>query len=192
MSTVLDTVRDHPISVAAAGLLIALPGTYLYITGKWPYGDAPPPSFSPAATISRAVAVYEERFPRDLRLSLPTSRWRDKPFTAFIIKTVDGAGERVGLFLSAVGGRLGLDVHRLVELLRDRWALDFPLSRLVSVGVTTALPGAFLVFVRSHPGSWAARHQTKIANALHVLALVRHHPRRPNSCRHPADMRDCC
>ncbi|KAF2243496.1 hypothetical protein BU26DRAFT_399536, partial [Trematosphaeria pertusa] len=41
-----------------------------------------------------------------------------------------------------------------------------------AVAITTALPGAFLIFVRHHPGSWAARHQTKIANALHVFAVV--------------------
>ncbi|KAF2652810.1 hypothetical protein K491DRAFT_569941, partial [Lophiostoma macrostomum CBS 122681] len=44
--------------------------------------------------------------------------------------------------------------------------------RLASIAVTTALPGAFLTFVRNHPHSWAARHQTKVANALHVLALA--------------------
>src|SRR5262245_42529505 len=172
MTGVLDTVRDHPISVAAAGLIIALPGTYLYITGKWPYGDAPAPSFSPAATISRALSVYDPEHPLDLRLSLPISKWSDKPITAIVVQVLNSAKERVVLLLTVVGERLGLDARRMIELLEDRWASQFPLSRLLSVAVTTALPGAFLVFVRNHPSSWAARHQGGIANALHVFALV--------------------
>jgi hypothetical protein len=74
--------------------------------------------------------------------------------------------------MTATGERFRVDTDSLIRTLEDRWTPHFPLSRLASVAVITALPGAFLTFVRNHPDSWAARHQTKVANALHVLALA--------------------
>jgi hypothetical protein len=182
MSGVLDSVRDcaqsHPISVAA-GLIIALPGTYLFMTGKSitcaigrNCADAKLPSSSHMTRITKGLSVYEVPNPLDLQLNFPTSRWTDRPTSAFFVQIVRGTVEHVVVLLTSAGDRLGIDVRRLLEMLESRWAPQFSYSRLASVAVTTALPGAFLLFVRDHPESWAARHQTTIANALHVFALV--------------------
>ncbi|KAF2734187.1 hypothetical protein EJ04DRAFT_493942 [Polyplosphaeria fusca] len=57
-------------------------------------------------------------------------------------------------------------------MLNIQWESPYPLGRLVSVAISTALPRAFLAFASNQPDSWAARHQNEFGNALHVIALV--------------------
>ncbi|KAF2464597.1 uncharacterized protein BDR25DRAFT_296535 [Lindgomyces ingoldianus] len=64
---------------------------------------------------------------------------------------------------------LGADLSRI---LKSRWETQYPLHRFVLVSITTALPGAFLLFIQNNPDSWAAKRRTQVVNALHVLALV--------------------
>ncbi|KAF1951987.1 hypothetical protein CC80DRAFT_552742 [Byssothecium circinans] len=178
---VLDCVRDcaqnHPISVAA-GLIIALPGTYFLVTGQSMScavglcDEATSPSSSPLASMVRGLSVYESHHPLDTRLNLAVSKWADKPASVFPIRIVQSTSNNIASFLTAVGDRLGLDAQRLLELFDERWDSHFSFSRLLSVAITTALPGSFLVFIRNRPQSWAARHQRGIANALHIFALV--------------------
>ncbi|KAJ4289852.1 hypothetical protein N0V90_011184 [Kalmusia sp. IMI 367209] len=118
------------------------------------------------------LSVYDAQSPLHRTLHLPISRWSDKPAPTFVVRVVQGTCKNAILILSSFGERLGFDARHLLEIVEDRWAPHVPFSRLISVAITTTLPGAFLIFIRNHPRSWAARHQTKIANALHVLALV--------------------
>jgi hypothetical protein len=163
----------------AAGLIIALPGTYLYITGKSiPCAvaglckEAPPPSYSPPAEATRGLSIYQSAHPLDLRLNLPISRLADKPAPTFVLRLVHGTKKNIVSYLHATGERLGVDVGAALRFIETHWAHHYPFPRFISVAVTTALPGVFLAFIRNHPNSWAARHQSQIANALHVLALV--------------------
>jgi hypothetical protein len=48
------------------------------------------------------------------------------------------------------------------------FAFDSPLSTVI----VTALPGTFLLVARQLPDTWANKHQTSIANALHLVALA--------------------
>ena len=182
MSGVLDSVRDcaqaYPMSVAA-GLIIALPGTYCFMTGKsiscaigLSCADPTLPSTPSLARLRQSLSVYDIRNPLDIRHKFPTSRWTDKSAPTFLVQIFHDTVENAVYVFTSAGDRLGIDAYRLMEVLESRWAPQFSYSRLVSVAVSTALPGAFLVFLRDHPESWATRHQTKIANALHVLALV--------------------
>jgi hypothetical protein len=124
------------------------------------------------ARISKGLSVYEIQNPLHIRLNFPTEQWTDKSASAYLIRIFDEATENVLHIVTSAGDHFGIDVRRLLEVLSNRWEPYFSYTRLASVAVTTALPGAFLIFIRDHPESWAARHQTKIANALHVLALV--------------------
>lgn len=170
----IDSIRDYaqnnPLQVAA-GLIIALPGTYLYVTGKslcatGLCNNSTMSTQSIMESVTNSLAVYEQH------LSLPISKWSDRPASNYVIQIFRSTRNNAILILSTVQDRLGIDVRQLVQMAEDRWAPYFPPSRMVSVAVTTALPGAFLTFIRRYPKSWAARHQTKIANALHVFALV--------------------
>lgn len=178
----LDSVRDyaqtHPVSIAT-GLIVLLPGSYLYITGSsipcaiaGLCGDAPSPSYSPLARTSRGLSVYESLRPLDLRLNLPTSRWTDKPAPTFIVQAVNGARTNTISYLTELCELLGLELDSVLQTLQRHWMNNYSLARFFSVTTTTALPGAFMLFIRNHPNSWAARHQTQVANALHVLALI--------------------
>ncbi|KAH7117593.1 hypothetical protein B0J11DRAFT_582993 [Dendryphion nanum] len=178
LGSVRDYAQNHPVSLAA-GLIVVLPGTYLYISGQFiPCGlagfcDNSHSTLRSAATaIPKGLSIYDSSHPLDVRLSLPVSRWSDKPAPTFIFHVIEGTRNNIANFLMATGMRMGLNVDEISRILRDRWTDDFPSSRFVSVAVTTALPGAFLVFIRNHPESWAARHETEVANALHVFALV--------------------
>lgn len=165
--------QNHPISVAA-GLIVILPGTYLYVAGKSVCATGLCNETSTRAlldSVTNSLSMYEQT-PMNQNLHLPMSRWSDRPTPTFIVQVLRSTRNSATIVLVNVGERLGLDVRRLFEILGDRWAPHFPLSRMVSVVTTTALPGVFFAFVRKYPNSWAARHQAKIANALHVLALV--------------------
>lgn len=167
MAAMMDSVRDcaqnHPISVAA-GLIIALPGTYLYVTGK-SARCALGLSCSPSTSLSRSISVYDSHNPLNLQLRYPTSRITDGP-TSITLRIYYGAVEDIVWVITSLTNHLG-------NILQSRWASQFPMSRLIAVAITTALPGAFLLLVgaRDQSNSWAAKHQTKIANALHVIAL---------------------
>lgn len=50
--------------------------------------------------------------------------------------------------------------------------LDFAFDSPLSTIIVTALPGTFLLVARQLPDTWASRHQTSIANALHFVALA--------------------
>lgn len=189
MTAIFDSVRDyahsHTMSVVAAGLIIVLPGTYLYITGKsipcavaGICSSVPSPSTSPPAGTTRGLSVYESLHPLDLRLSLPMSTWRDKPARIFVLQGVQDIRRSILALLSMVRERLGirLDMSSIpspvLKFLESHWAHDFLLPRLMTVAVTAALPGVFLLLTHNYPGSRAAKHQTLLANALHVLALI--------------------
>ncbi|KAL1602338.1 hypothetical protein SLS60_005754 [Paraconiothyrium brasiliense] len=122
-------------------------------------------------SVTNSLSVYD-KMSIDQNLRLPISKWSDKPTPTFLVQVLRDTRNNAILVFTAVGERLGLDVRYLSRIIEDRWTPHFPLSRMASVAITTALPGAFLAFIRRHPTSWAARHQTKIANALHVFALV--------------------
>lgn len=176
MSATLDSVRDYaqsnPLQVAA-GLIIALPGTYLYFSGisLCATGLCTNATMSPQSLLESVTSTYEtSTLNQNLRLSI--SKWSDKPAPKFVFQVIRGARNNAILVFTAAGDKLGFDVQQILRIVEDRWAPYFPLSRVVCVAVTTALPGAFLTFIRKYPSSWAARHQTKIANALHVCALV--------------------
>lgn len=53
-----------------------------------------------------------------------------------------------------------------------RRVLDFAFDSPLSTVIVTALPGTFLLVARQRPDTWANRHQTSIANALHLVALA--------------------
>ncbi|KAF2118686.1 hypothetical protein BDV96DRAFT_361291 [Lophiotrema nucula] len=191
MAGVLESVRDyahhHPTSLAT-GLIIALPGTYFLITGRSIPCATPgvetlaktaglcqesdSPAYSPAATIQRALSVYHSQHPIDLRLHLPESRWADNSSTAFISRILTGTSRNINALITEAGNYLRLDLDQLSRMLEGRWSQHYDLHRFASVAISTALPGIFLTFARNHPDSWAARHQTEVANALHVLALI--------------------
>lgn len=176
MSTVVGSVRDyahnHPISTAA-GLIIALPGSFFYITGKsicsiGLCNDATSTQkFLDGVT--NGITIYD---PVDQSFRLPVSKWSDTPAPTYIIRIFHSSRINATAALTALGTHLGIDARKLLEFIDYRWAPYFPLSRMVSVATTAALPGAFLALTRRYPHSWAARHQTKIANALHILTLV--------------------
>jgi hypothetical protein len=176
---VLESVRDyaqsHPVSVAA-GFLVLLPGTYIYITGSsvpCTIGlcDAPSLSSSQLASILRGLPAYESQYPFK-QLSIPFSNWIHKPAPAFAFRKIHDSGKDLVLLFTAGTEKLGINVQRLHELLNQRWAWEFPFSRFTSVAIVTALPGAFLLSIRNKPQALAARHQTKIANALRLFAFV--------------------
>ncbi|ORY15447.1 hypothetical protein BCR34DRAFT_178230 [Clohesyomyces aquaticus] len=187
MASALNSIRDytqsHPVSVAT-GFIIALPGAYLLLTGQactTPGAeivaksiglccDAPGPSHSPAARITNSLSLYET--PLDVRLHLPISRWKDKPTPTFLLHLVDGTCENVRSFLAGAKGHLALFIHDLPRSMENRWENHYSLPRGISVAISSAIPGVFLLFVRHHPQSWAAKRQTQIANVLQVLALI--------------------
>jgi hypothetical protein len=164
--------------MTVAGLIIALPSTYFYISGNsltCPGGecaDTTTSSLSHIARVIKDLSAYENQNPLNVRLSFPASRSTNRQVSTFVVQVLHSTFENAILLFISAGNRLGIDVRRVWGLLQDRWTPRFPLSRLVSVAITTALPGAFLVFTRAHPESWAARRQTQIANALHILTLV--------------------
>ncbi|KAF2865647.1 hypothetical protein BDV95DRAFT_251797 [Massariosphaeria phaeospora] len=182
MTSVLDGVRDyaqtHPMSVTAV-VVIALPGTYLYLTGQDmacafglcsdAYTSVCPrvPGNATTTTLSRCSSNA-----LSARLGLPICQWTESPAPVFVVRTVLGARQDVIAFLNSTSERWGVMVHPAVTFLRDRWATQLPLSRFTAVALATALPGAFLSFLRRHPQSWAAAHHAQIAHALHLLALV--------------------
>jgi len=181
MPGLFDTARDyaqtHPMSLPT-GLIIALPGAYLLISGK----SVPCAigfcnnitSLSQVAMTrpSEGLSIYQTSYPLDQRLTLPISKWSDEPAPTFVFQVIEGTRKNINAFLIATGERLGLDVYQVLRNLDDRWAHEFPLSRFGLVAAATALPGSFLIFIRNHPDSWAAKHQNQVANALHVLTLV--------------------
>ncbi|KAF2789121.1 hypothetical protein K505DRAFT_365900 [Melanomma pulvis-pyrius CBS 109.77] len=181
MTGMFDTAREyaqsHPLSVAT-GLIIALPGAYLFITGNSPTcairlcNNMPSPSHSAIVGTTEGLSDYQSQHPLDLRFNLAMSKWSDKPAPTFVVRIIEVARQNIISFLNAIAERLELDVHYIFRILEDRWTPQFPLSRFGLVATTTALPGAFLVFIRNHPDSWAAKHQNQVANVLHVLALV--------------------
>ncbi|KAF2711065.1 hypothetical protein K504DRAFT_241660 [Pleomassaria siparia CBS 279.74] len=181
MTGMFDTVRDyaqsHPMSVAA-GLIIALPGAYLFLSKQSTTctlglcKNVSTTSQSTVARVSEDVSIYESQHPLDLRLNLPVSRWSDKPDPTFLFQVIQAMRNSIIRFVTATSERLGIDINHMLQFLEDHWATHFPLRRFALVAATTALPGAFVVFIRKHPDSWAAKHQTQVANALHVLALI--------------------
>ncbi|KAF2269033.1 hypothetical protein CC78DRAFT_612889 [Lojkania enalia] len=193
MTNILESARDYaqsrPISVAA-GLIIALPGAYMLLSAN-PIpcstpgieviaktaglcSDSPSPLHSPIAGSMSGLTVYDRTYPLDPRLLLPVSKWSDKPTRTFLLHTLQEARKNVSSLVKSTSRRLGLDVdvHEVARMFEGRWASRFPFYRYAAVAVTTALPGAFLIFVKSHPNSWAARHQTRVSNTLHMLALL--------------------
>lgn len=176
MSTTIKSVRDyahsHPISVAA-GLIIALPGSFFYITGKsiCSIGVCNDATSTQKILngVTNGMTIYD---PIDQSFRLPVSKSSDKPAPTHVIRIFHGSRRNATVILTSLGNQLGVDVKKLIDFIDHRWTPYFPLSRMVSVATTTALPGAFTVLTRKYPHSWAARHQTKIANVLHVLTLV--------------------
>ncbi|KAF1970222.1 hypothetical protein BU23DRAFT_217812 [Bimuria novae-zelandiae CBS 107.79] len=168
MSTMLERVRDyaqgHPISVAA-GLIIALPGTYLFVTGNNQMTQflMNHPTDGPSIYETTPVAQNFQHL---------ISKWSDRPTPPFVVQVLRVTHNNAIILLTAIGERLGVDVRQLLRTLENRWAPHFPVARMISLATSTALPGVFLVFIRNHPNSWPARHQTKIGNALQILALV--------------------
>lgn len=158
-----DCVHNHRVSVAA-GIAVALPGTYLLMTGK-SLGF----TSESLANIPATLSAYASQYPLDTRLNLSLSKWTNSSAPAVVVRILEDTRENFLQRLTIVGDHLGLDAHRLLD---ERWASRVPISRLTSVALTTVLPGAFLVFARNYPRSWAARHQIRIANALHVFALI--------------------
>jgi hypothetical protein len=181
MAGLLDAAKDYAQthrSSLATGLIIALPGAYLMIGGKSIpcavgfCSNIPSPSQCAITRPTEGLSVYQTPYPLDQRLNLPVSKWSDEPAPTFIFQVIEGTRKNINTFLIATGERLGLDVYQVLQNLDDRWAREFPLSRFGLVAAATALPGSFLIFIRNHPDSWAAKHQNQVANALHVLALV--------------------
>ncbi|KAK7180383.1 hypothetical protein DPSP01_001841 [Paraphaeosphaeria sporulosa] len=179
MSAMVDNVRDYaqsnPLQVVA-GLMIALPGTYLYISGKSLCAtgictNATMSTQSLLESVTNSLSACEASS-LNQNFFLPLSKWSDKPAPTFVVHVIRGARNNAILVLTTIGEKLGLDVQQIWRTVEERWVPYCPLSRVGSVAITTALPGAFLAFIRRYPNSWAARHQTKIANALHVCALV--------------------
>ncbi|KAL5432427.1 hypothetical protein PMIN05_008897 [Paraphaeosphaeria minitans] len=179
MSAMVENIRDYaqsnPLQVAA-GLIIALPGTYLYISGKFLCAtrlctNATMSTQSLLESITSSLSAYETSSQKK-NLLLPISRWGDKLATKFVVQVFRGARNNAIVVLTTTGEGLGLDVQKILRTVEERWVPCFPLSRVVSVGTTTALPGVFLTFIRKYPNSRAARHQTRIASALHVCALM--------------------
>lgn len=176
MSTTIKSVRDyahsHPISVAA-GLIIALPGSFFYITGKsiCSIGVCNDATSTQKILdgVTNGMTIYD---PIDQSFRLPVSKSSDKPAPTHVIRIFHGSRRNATVILTSLGNQLGVDVKKLIDFIDHRWTPYFPLSRMVSVATTTALPGAFTVLTRKYPHSWAARHQTKIANVLHVLTLA--------------------
>ena len=180
MTGVLDITKDymqsHSISVTA-GLIVTLPGAYFLLTGKsiCALGICSNVPSQPQSAIARGtevLSVHQPQYPLAMRFFIPKSEWNDKPASAFILHMIKNAQKNIASFLITTSECIGLDSPTLYGVLEDRWAVKYPISRFALVATTTALPGAFLVFVRNHPESWAAKHQNQVANALHVIALV--------------------
>lgn len=119
-----------------------------------------------------SLSVYDAQTFLDSKLSLPISKWGDKPAPMFIIQVIRGTHRNMVLVVTFVGKQLGIDIQHVSEILQDWWMSNFPLSRIASVAITAALPGLLLTYIRNHPDCWAARHQIKIVNALHVIVLA--------------------
>ncbi|KAF1833893.1 hypothetical protein BDW02DRAFT_356256 [Decorospora gaudefroyi] len=169
MTTTFEGIRDiaktHPIAVVA-GLVVAVPGSFLLVTGK-SVGLYPDPFASPThlyvfdSTATPPVCTVRN----PLELALPTSGPSDGPAGSVIDRIIDATLNNINAI--SVPPKEGLGTY-----LRHQ-TLYFPFARLLSVVVVTALPGAFQLTIRHLPESWASRHQTLIANVLHFIAVVR-------------------
>jgi hypothetical protein len=181
MTALFDTARDYAQShttVIATGLFIALPGTYLLISGtSIPCAvglccKLATTSHSALVRPTEGLSFHQITYPLDQRLSLPTSRWDNKPAPRIILQVIQGIRKNIVTLVNATGDRFGCDFHHILVNLDDRWADRFPLSRFGLVVAATALPPAFLISIRKCPDSWAAKYSNQVVNALHVLALV--------------------
>lgn len=182
MSTIIQGIRgyaqNHPIQTTA-GLLVALPGTYVYISGRSFCGTGLCTNTTVSAqqfleSITSSLSAYETSS-LSQRIFLPISKWSDKRAPEIVVEVIQvarGACDHAILVFTTTGEKLGLEVQQIMQVIEQRWLPRLSSSRVASVAFATALPGAFLAFIRKYPDSWAARHQTKIANALHVCALV--------------------
>ncbi|KAF2006159.1 hypothetical protein P154DRAFT_254451 [Amniculicola lignicola CBS 123094] len=186
MTGVVDSVRDyaqnHPV---AASLIIALPGTYFLMSGNSITCNTPgiegiaksvglcraaiSPSNSPVAGTTPGLTLYESQHPLETRLVSQTSPWEDKPTPWLLFRIIQTTSSNVFCLVATVNDRLEL---RMPTALGNRWAEHFAFSRLAFVAITTALPGAFLIFVRKRPDMWAAKHRQQITTALHIFVLV--------------------
>jgi hypothetical protein len=181
MTALFDTARDyaqsHTTSIAT-GLFIALPGTYLLISGTsiscavGLCSNLATKSHSALVRPTEGLSLHQIIYSLDQRLSLPTSRWDDRPAPRIIMQVIQGIQKNIVTFLIATGDRFGCDFHHILVNLDNRWADRFPLSRFGLVVAATALPLTFLISIRKCPGSWVAKHSNQVVNTLHVLALV--------------------
>ena len=93
------------------------------------------------------------------------------------------------LTFSAVDGPVTGGIYQLISSTRNRikatkitprgqheavvrhGVLDFAFDLPLSTAIVAALPGTFIFIIRQLPSTWATRHQTSVANALHLLAI---------------------
>lgn len=177
LEKVENRTRKYPIA-AAAGLMIALPGAYLYVTETslacvaGLCNSTSEAAHSVVSSVTEVLSTHDASCSLDQTFRLPVSKWSDGPAPPLAIRILGGTRNTIFVVLGSVEKMMGLDGRQFAGFIESRWASHPAHSRLASVAVVSTLPGAFLMFIRKHPHSWAARHQTKIAHALHVLALV--------------------
>ncbi|KAI1517369.1 CCDC158 multi-domain protein [Pyrenophora tritici-repentis] len=157
--------QRYPLAIAA-GSDLALPGGFLLLTGKTTLSPADPTAKSSTSS--------------------PTLGSTATPLDC----TANNTLQSVWPIFIPNGGLAANGLYRLISTVRDtpsigqiapgeghqtelrHKALDFAFDLPLSTVIVTALPGTFLCVVRQLPDSWASRHQTYIANALHFIALA--------------------
>jgi hypothetical protein len=181
MATILDSVRDshsHPMA-RAAGLFIAVPGTYLLITDKSVScalagfcADAPTTLQSPSAITTRGLSVYESLHSLDAGHILPVSSRDDKSAPTLIVQIVEGTRRNIISFLLATAIRIGIDIYDVLRFVHHRWAFHYPVPRFDAIAVTTALLDGLQVLIRTCLKFQIVQHSTLSSNTIRSFALA--------------------
>ncbi|RYN74677.1 hypothetical protein AA0120_g12273 [Alternaria tenuissima] len=158
------TDQRYPLSTGT-GPIPALSQSFLLVTGETISTSSEPSALS--STLSSALGsttastVCSASNPSEL--AWPTTTSGDRPVTSGVYQLLRST-RNTGAFRVTSGVDSAIDVRRRV--------LDFAFDSPLSTIIVTALPGTFLLVARQLPDTWASRHQTSIANALHFVALA--------------------